>query len=68
VVSANGTFDVDSFFDIEYRIASFDTEMDSRARHIFNDPDFDSLVLCAVKSVASKAGGSVYYGHVTVLK
>ncbi len=64
------SFQVDSFFDVSYQI--------------FGDPDFDMLRVSAtgvladpanpgaatdaVRRAAEKLGGSVFYGHVTVLK
>lgn len=64
------SFNVDSFFDVSYEI--------------FGDPDFDLLRVSAtgvladptnpgaateaVRRAAQKLGGSVFYGHVTVLK
>lgn len=64
------SFNVDSFFDVTYEI--------------FGDPDFDLLRVSAtgvladplnpgaaaeaVRRAAQKLGGTVFYGHVTVLK
>ena len=71
-------FIVDSFFDVEYSIApptpdstgrTVQTEilsMDLSAALV--DPDDSSQVMDDLRCQVEDAGGTVYYGHVTVLK
>ena len=68
----------DSFFDIEYSVASpvdrsFPTEMVALSLGVtLDDPDNPAAALDAVKSAVTEAGSTVLYhrhrGHVTILK
>ena len=68
----------DSFFDIEYSVASpvdssFPTEMVALSLGVtLDDPDNPAAVLDAVKGAVTEAGSTVLYhrhrGHVTILK
>ena len=61
---------VDSFFDIFYSVApDLDTEMVALSlKCTLDNPNDPGFAIDVVKAAAVRAGGTVYYGHVTVLK
>ena len=63
-------FSVDSFFDIEYRIVG-DPDFDMlsiSARGVIADPANPGHAVDTIREILAKSGGTVHYGHVTVLK
>jgi hypothetical protein len=74
VKTDGGSFQVDSFFDIEYRVGGLETHkietemIAMQLRTTLTDPDNPNAALDDIKAAIQAAGGGVYYGHVTVLK
>ena len=73
--NTRASFNVDSFFDVEYESGSsstrksFPTEMIAMSLRVnLNDPPSPEVAIDLVRQAVRDAGGSVFYGHVTVLK